>query len=339
MSRARGEGQVTKLANGKWRARVVKDGRTKNATRPTKREAVAELPRLRAELGLALSSSPTVAGWLYTWMDRADHAEETERLYSRMVEQHLVPHLGHLKVEEVDTPTLQRLYRSLTAAGVGAPTVARAHSVISVALSEAVREGLITFNPAAAAKPPAHRPKKPKPLDPTQARRLLAACRQPEAPSGPIIACILLLGLRVGEAINLRWEHVDHEEVRVPGTKTAGSAAVLPLVPLAREVMGGRREDRMPVFHSARWPAKPTSRQTVHRHLRAYLDALGIADRRVHDLRHSTGSLLASVGVPTRVIQGVLRHTDAAMSVHYSQIHDPAVRDALQGLADSLASS
>lgn len=176
-------------------------------------------------------------------------------------------------------------------AGVGTASIGQAHSILSVALSEAVRTGLLTDTPTTHARPPKHVTAKPRPLDAAQARALLAACRAPRAPSGPILAVILLLGLRPNEAVGLRWAYVDRTngQLRIPGTKTTASAATMPLLPLVDSLLGDARPGHLPVFEG-RYPGRPTSRQTVRRHLGELLDALGIDRPRIHDLRHSCGA-------------------------------------------------
>lgn len=340
MARGKGEGQITKMADGRFRARVTRDGRTVSATRRTRREAVAELERLRKRLGYTSDTRHTLTTWLEAWMAGMDLAPNSERLYRRMVDDHLVPRLGAYDLTELTTPLVQQTYREMKADGIGTATIGRAHSVLSSALGEAAREGHLEVVPTVHARPPKHTPAKPRPLTPDQARQVLAACRTPGAPSGRILAVILLLGLRVGEAIDLRWHHLDDDGwMTVPGTKTDASAAILPVPQLVADIIGDRGDAQpaWPVFSSSRDRRVPTSRQTVSRDWHRLCDALGIERRRIHDIRHSTGSLLASAGVTTRVVQSVLRHSSAAMSVHYSRPHDEALVEGLDKLTRTLA--
>jgi site-specific recombinase XerD len=60
----------------------------------------------------------------------------------------------------------------------------------------------------------------------------------------------------------------------------------------------------------------------------------GIADCRMHDLRHSFASALVSAGVSLPVIGGLLGHTQPATTARYSHLQDEALRVAA-GLAAS----
>lgn len=341
MARAKGEGQITKLKSGKWRARRERQGKVVATTRDTRIEAVEALDELNKKLDRLLTASGwTVPDWVSHWIDAdADRAAETYRLYRRTLVKHLTPAFAGVQLEDLDTPTVQLEWDRLLAAGVGTATIGRCHSLLHTALGEAARRGLVPHVATDHARPPKHRPSKPAPINPAEARAVLEVC-QSGCPSGRIIGAILLTGLRVSEAIGLTWADIDPDGwMTVHGTKTEASAARLPLVGAAAGLVGeqGAALDEWPVFPSSKGLDVPTSRQTVHRHWRELQVALGITPaRRVHDLRHSTGSLLASAGVPTRTIQSVLRHTSAAMSVHYSRPYDDDLAAALTQLGNTL---
>ena len=83
----------------------------------------------------------------------------------------------------------------------------------------------------------------------------------------------------------------------------------------------------------------PLSDYTNQRRYRAMLLEAGIGSgekpRRIHDLRHSTGTFLVSKYVNPRVVQQILRHSDLAttMSV-YAHVEIDTMRDALERLDD-----
>lgn len=107
--RAAGEGTVSRMPNGRWRARVVRHGRTAQVVRRTMTEAAAELPQLRRQVGVAVRvPGLTVGQWLASWVDQLDRAEATERIYRRVVDRLLLPHLGDVKLVDLNTPTTRR---------------------------------------------------------------------------------------------------------------------------------------------------------------------------------------------------------------------------------------
>jgi hypothetical protein len=58
------------------------------------------------------------------------------------------------------------------------------------------------------------------------------------------------------------------------------------------------------------------------------LSRAGVRDVRVHDGRHTAGTLLVDQGVHIRVIQEILGHSDVRVTERYTHVASPAVRDA-----------
>lgn len=52
------------------------------------------------------------------------------------------------------------------------------------------------------------------------------------------------------------------------------------------------------------------------------LDASGVPRVRLHDARHTTGTLLRAANIEPRVIQVILGRNSAAMTEHYSHLAD-----------------
>ena len=83
------------------------------------------------------------------------------------------------------------------------------HEIITAILSQAVREGLIPFNPASRATPPKGIQKEAEHLEPEQIERILEALEQEPLKWQAIIHFLLVSGCRRGEAAALRWDRVD----------------------------------------------------------------------------------------------------------------------------------
>ncbi|MET7464133.1 site-specific integrase, partial [Nonomuraea sp. NPDC005501] len=122
-------------------------------------------------------------------------------------------------------------------------TIHDAYMTLRAALSNAVREEILTRNVAANIKMPVPRKRKVKPWTADEARDFLESARHREDPMYPVYVLVLVLGLRLGEALGLRWEDVDLDQAemtigwqlqRVAGkllhrrTKTDASDATLP---------------------------------------------------------------------------------------------------------------
>jgi integrase len=128
----------------------------------------------------------------------------------------------------------------------------------------------------------------------------------------PALVTLVALGLRVGEYLRLQETdlHPITKTVSIPGTKTAGSAAVLRVDP-------------------GLWPwivravPAPQGYWGLRVHWKRALAAVGADDTlRLHDLRHLTAQLLVNAGQSEASVQTTMRHETASMTRRYARQKD-----------------
>ena len=116
--------------------------------------------RDRARRGARVVRCPRVDAYLTEWLDgKADLAASTRRSYAAHLRNHLVPPLGHLRLDEM---RVGHVAEALSAVEGSDATRQRVRATLRSALNDAIREGLILVNPAALVKLPAG--KRPKAL-------------------------------------------------------------------------------------------------------------------------------------------------------------------------------
>lgn len=122
---------------------------------------------------------------------------------------------------------------------------------------------------------------------------------------------IAYLGLRVGEYLRLRDTDLlpATKQVRVPGTKTAGSSATLPVAPEMWE------------WVRAAVPS-PLAYKWLREHWVRARKAVGAGDVRLHDLRHFPAQLLVNAGRSEASVQSTMRHATPSMTRRYSRQRD-----------------
>jgi integrase len=174
----------------------------------------------------------------------------------------------------------------------------------------------------------------------------------------PVAETLFFAGLRISEALSLRWKDIDFESntLDVRGTKTKASAARIPLHPQLAQVLKAHRADAgriglqriaadALVFPTA--SGKPQSRRNA---LRAIANAgcrIGLsvsakaneceADEQpvgCHDLRHSLAANAFEIGLTDVEIARVLRHANVNVTrTTYAGITESG----LAGLSTKLA--
>ena len=221
--RANGRGsiyQITK-SNGRkvWKA-AIKDIngtlRTKNFTKLSEAEDWVADQRRARDLGentYATNPKMTVAEFLVGWANTqyGPDQESTQRSYLSVIKNHIEPAIGKLKAAELNTKTVENLFRDMHAKGFGAGTIRITRAALSAAYNDAVRLGDLVRNPVRNTKMPNVTAKTTKPLPrPDWEKVYLEATKDPHMHARIEIAGIY--GLRPGEALGLKWSDLNTKE-------------------------------------------------------------------------------------------------------------------------------
>jgi integrase len=172
-------------------------------------------------------------------------------------------------------------------------------------------------------------------LSKTETQRLLDTINQSRNPMlRYIIPMLLLTGARKREVLDARWQDFDVERRywRIPFTKS-GTERYVPLSDAAIALLNTipRKANSPYVF------ANPNTRKPYvaiyYSWDTARRDA-GLADVRMHDLRHSFASFLVNAGCSLYEVQKLLGHSNAKMTQRYSHLSQPALLRAVSFAQD-----
>jgi integrase len=351
--RGRGEGGVYQRGDGLWCCSVSlghnANGRLQRKVvyGKTKQEAQAKLRTLQAQAGRLTDTSAgavSVGVFLEQWLEavRPSIARGTWAKYRQHVRNLLAPHIGAIKLAQLNSLHVEGLYRLLADAGHGTGQQRNAGSTLRAALSWAVRHRLIAVNAGKRVKMPAHAQRDIKPLEPDHIAAFLRA-----ASTDRLFAMYALAvdsGCRLGELLGLMWSDVDFErgavairrsleevggELNLKQPKTAKSRRTIVLSAFTLDALQehrramlaeGRYGPDRPVFCGA--TTKSWLRKSdVYRHSFALiLDRAGLKFR-FHDLRHTCASLLLATGTDIKTVQERLGHSTATMTLNtYSHV-------------------
>lgn len=249
-------------------------------------------------------------------------------------------------------------FRTATLARVSVSTANKTLKILRVALSQAVKNGLIDNNPAARvdtvrAKASDKNDRRPFTLD--ELRRVLAVCNNEWR--GMVIAG-LYTGQRLGDLANLTWSSVDlaRGEISFVTAKT-GRRQLLPIAkPLHAylETLPSSDNPRAPIF-----PKLCQSRRLSNDFHDILVDADLVAKRSdantdgtgqgrktsrqagglsFHCLRHTATTLLKTAGVSQAVVMDLIGHDSPEISRHYTHVDADAKRSALEKIPDIVCS-
>jgi integrase len=272
----------------------------------------------------------------------------TARHYRMLIARHVRAHFPHTKVDEIEPAHIDALHRKVTRDG--GPYIAnRAVGLLSKMFSFAIRMNMRTdgVNPARGT-PRNYEAKRKRYLKGDELARLTAAlAAHPNQQAANIIRLLLLTGCRRMEAMAARWADIDLTEGvwTKPGSATKQKADhVAPLSAPARQLLAEIRaqqtSERRPL---GAW-VFPSDSSTGHvvelaRAWRTICKAADIQGLRVHDLRHSFASQLASGGASLPLIGALLGHASPSTTHRYAHLFDDPQRAAAEKVGAVIAAA
>lgn len=371
--RLNGEGSLTLRADGRWMGRYyawTASGTRKRVTvyGATRRQAA---DRMRQAQELSSQGVPVpdrswkLGDWLDYWLEHVitpNRRPATYALYEMIARLYLKPALGTVPLTRLSAARVQGFLNGQLAAGQSIRQVQVMRTVLSSALTRAMREELLMRNVARLVELPGWDRQPIVPWTADEARGFLTAAH--DDPLYPAFVLLLLYGLRRGEVLGLRWLDVDlgggeirvrqqigrvNGELRVGPVKTNAGRRDLPLLPLAVDVFGIRHEaqaaDREELGRA--WQenglvfttrtGRPVEPRNFVRSFHRICAASGIRAIKLHHLRHTTATLLKNLGVPARDAQLILGHSRLAVTQEiYTHEDHQAQHDALTKISHAL---
>jgi integrase len=278
-------------------------------------------------------TAPTVQGLADRYL--TEHApkkrERSVREDKGLLRRHILPRIGHMRLEAVRSADLERLHQAITQ---DAPIRAnRALSLLGMMFSLAVKWGLRTDNPvrSVARNREARRERF---LTSDELQRLLAVLdKHPHQTGASAVRLLLLTGCRVGELLSADWSQFDLRAgiwVKPASATKQKKLHRIPLSAAAIEVLVGMRET---AAGAALFPGRGRAdrrRSTLKAFWVDVCQSAEIENLRVHDLRHSFASYLAGEGMSLPVIGSLLGHASPATTSRYAHLADAPLRDATE---------
>lgn len=244
----------------------------------------------------------------------------------------ILPALGAKKVADLRWEDCDDLHRAISRTR---PTRAnRVNEVLRKALNLSVRWGWIERNPASGVRRNPEQ-KRHRYLSRAEVSRLMDALEShPERTSADAILFMLFTGCRKGEALNAKWAQFDLE-YRIwtkPGSETKQRREHrVPYSTAAAEILKRRRAKAVGLHVFPGSFGAPL--QDVRRTWNAACQTAGLRSVRIHDLRHTFASLVASSGQSLLVVGELLGHSSPQTTKRYASLYDEALRAAAEGVA------
>ena len=354
----------SKAINGKkyewWEARYTA-GRDSGSgkqiqrtiTGKTQKEVAEKLRNATAAIDNGTYIAPskqTVGQWLDTWADTYLGGVKpfTAVSYKAKIKNHIKPAIGAVRLESLDTATIQRFYNSLSKGsgergGLSPKSIKDLHGTLHKALQQAVSNGLIRFNPSDACVLPRAEKPEMRPLDEQEIKAFIEAIKGHEFETLYTVA--LFTGMRQGEVLGLSWDCVDfsagtilikqqlQREKRKDGQymlvslKNDKPRTITPAPWVMSLLKSHKTAQNAARLRAGKLWSNPDNlvftneigghlvSWTVAKKYKKIVSDIGRPDARFHDLRHSYAVASIRSGDDIKTVQGNLGHATASFTL------------------------
>jgi integrase len=301
--------------------------------------------------------SASIAAWCETWLQAKEIEAErsTHDRYRRIVER-FVEFLGAKAKRDLSTPQAIDIthFRDREAKELSRSTANLSLKVLRVCFGEAVRQGLLTVNPAVRVKLlKGVAESKRRAFTLSEIKRILRACGDDVEWRG-LVLFGLYLGQRLGDLARLTWRAVklDTGEIAFTAKKT-GRRIVLPLVQPLSDYLSALPAGDNPdayIFPNCAAHKRTTSLSNQFRGIlvdaglvqpREYKQAKQgrsrarvISEISFHSLRHSAVTMLKASGLSDVFAREIVGHDSVAVSRQYTHLTTDDLRNAMRRLPD-----
>jgi integrase len=355
-------GTLRKVGDNKWLVRVFlgrnENGRTQHFNKTingTKKDAQRFLTRKLTDVdtGIPLTRNTveSLNSHLDEWLDISASKNVSARTlnnYKSLIRNHISESLGGMRLMNVKTIDIDRLYSTMTANGYSPKTVRHIHNILSSAFERGIDWEKLTVNPCKRVRLPRQRRAEMKFLTAEQCRRFLKVAKKDDLHALFVLA--ITTGMRPEEYLALKWSDIDfaRSEVRVSrvliGQKGGGFIFERPktakserVIQLGEEVIAAIKQHRMKqlklrhrladsyqdddLVFATRIGTPIAHRNLARRHFKPLLKAAGLPDIRLYDLRHTATTMMHQAGVNLKVISDQLGHASSVLTLDtYSHV-------------------
>lgn len=241
--------------------------------------------------------------------------------------------------------------------------IVRIHSLVSEIFKQAEKEMIITINPAKRVSLPSMRnvEKRRNYFQPGDEKRILAVLENEPIKWRAFINVLAVTGIRLGEAIGLKWEKVDFDKNEIlidravkydgannlyEGTTKTGRSRYVAVPPQTMNLLKKYRvwQTERRLFMGDIWQGAPyvfcnetggtLNPTTVYSYMQGLSKKYNLPHLNPHAFRHSAASIMITSGVDIVTVSKMLGHKDVTTTLN---IYAHAINEASRNASDTMA--
>lgn len=312
----------------------------------SKREAKSVMHKMITEMEegkLTQRNNKTVSEWMNEWLENyLPNIEETTRVgYKTKIRCYIKPALGDIRIKSLRPEHVQRMVNDMIDKKLAPKNIRDTFNNINAAMKKAVKLRLIPYNPCEAVELPRLKKYRAN-VYPTEMIHTVLDTAMGTDMYLPILL-LVMVGLRRGELLALRWEDIDFKNnlLKVRNNLVRGEDGYIIKPPktesgirdiyLGSDVMNELKSARLKYMNDAfeygvgfqnlnfviyKEDGSPFCPDSMSQKWRRFLKTHNLPKIRLHDLRHSNATALIQAGVNPRVVQQRLGHSDVNITLN-----------------------
>lgn len=328
---------IKKLKNGKWEL-DIRDFNGKRIRKKFNKKIDAELleTEIKSNRNKGLSSvidkSITIKDACEYFLEKHVKIHCKQKTYDEgkiIVNSKIIPYFGNMKLCNLTKVHVENFMAYLLSLNLSNATVNKYKNTLSSIIERQIENGTIFQNVVKKVKSlKIYKSNKAKALTEDEYNKLLDTCLQVKPEFYPMLYIILNTGMRRGEIIALRWENVDfvrnkiyikdseyRAQLDTPKTITSirdiDMHADVRKILLEQKLKAGNSEFVFPNSKGGMFMGNNVTRRLFA----PVMKASGIGHVRLHDTRHTYGSLLLENNAPVKYVQEQMGHSSCRVTL------------------------
>lgn len=305
-----------------------------------KKEAEKALPEILFQLNQGTYAEPTkktVKQYIEDWLEwkKKRIRPSTLTTYCRLVNNHVFPHIGKIRLDKLHETDIEDLYDNLREEKeLAESTIVKIHAdILKPAFKRAVRYRYINHNPADIEDPPKQKRRKEiKVWSIEERNRFLETAKGDRQYIFYYLS--LNTGMRMGEVLGLKWNNIDLEnkvikvrytltshtrELSEPKTESSKRDIVIDDITLQelKKRLIQIKEDKLKAgelyndqgFVCCSKTGEPLLQSNVRRKFNSLIKKADVPKIRIHDMRHTWATLQLLAGTDIHTVSQILGHS------------------------------
>lgn len=264
--------------------------------------------------------------------------------------------LSHIKVADLAISDFQTYVQQLISAGYAHTTIKKQMRIVSAPIQYAYINKIIDFNPCAAVKIPSALNAQKQARDvvaytPEQQEALMREAHKESLVPHLLVEFMMVTGVRVGEAMALKWHDVYTESRRMrihstvvnlrngkasyarEGAKSKSSNRTIPLSVRACEILNHLRSFSTSEFVFADETGKPITYESLRYHTQRLCKGANVPYYGLHVWRHTFATNQYYKGTDVKILSKLLGHADASITYNvYIHLYGDGFDDMLKAV-------